>query len=421
MRVAALAAAMLSALLGFAAPVAARPAAAAGSCDDLAVQSGEQVTQTEDPSAPLDLMRVARAQQLAPPLAQSGVTVAVLDSGISPGATQIRVVARTSLTGRAQVDDAHGTAVASIVAGATRPGGGLLGVAPGAGIVDVRVFDRASGNATVQDGATPTPEALARGLTWVARHASELHIKVATVAVVVPPSEALQRAVAAATEAGVVVVAPTGTRGDDGPMSAFAEPVRGEDAGAAAFPAGYDELVVGVNATAQGIDPDAETGAVSAIVANSATDVAAPSYGVVVATPNGSTCTLLDVRTDWAAAEVSGVLALLWARFPGESPVQITARLLATASGSLEVRTPLAGAGVVQPVEALTRPVSPDARGAVSDTRSVREETPRVRAPGPIADPLVRLRRAALWTAVFGGAALAVALLVRPLISRRRP
>ena len=84
------------------------------------------------------------------------------------------------------------------------------------------------------------------------------------------------------------------------------------------FPAGYLDDVIGVNATAggaeAGTDPQLNVGA------SSATDVAAPTYGAVVLAVNGSACTLQDINTSWAAAEVSGVLALLMTQVPRRQP-----------------------------------------------------------------------------------------------------
>ena len=177
------------------------------------------------------------------------------------------------------------------------------------------------------------------------------------------------------------------------------------------FPAGYDG-VIGVNATAGGAP--AGTDALVNVGASSATDVAAPTYGSVVLAVNGSACTLQDINTGWAAAEVSGVLALLWSEYPDDDAEQITARLLATASGTMDDPTRLTGVGVVQPLEALTRPVTAGADGEFCDTRSARDENPRARAPEPEVDTLAPLRHTALWSAILGGAALLLALMLRP-------
>jgi membrane-anchored mycosin MYCP len=394
---------------------AARPAALDSVlCDSV----GDEIVQTTDPSVPLDRLRIGEAQDLVGGVASagSGVNVAVLDSGVSRQAGQIRVVGGISITGAGEINDPHGTAVASLIAAAPRADGGLVGVAPGVGIVDVRVYDTASDDGQGLDTLSPT--SLAAGLTWVAEHARQLDIKIANVSLSVPPDDQLAAAVAAVRAAGVVVVAETGTRGTTGPMEAHPLAVPGEDVVDDVYPAGYLDDVIGVNATAGGAAAD--TDPTTNVAFSSATDVAAPTYGAVVAAVNGSACTLEEINTSWAAAEVSGVLAMLWARFPKDNADQITARLLGTASGTMDDPTRLTGVGVIQPIEALTRPLKPGRTGKVSDTRSARDENPRARAPEPTVDTLASLRHTALWAAILGGAALLLALMLRPVLARRR-
>src|SRR4029079_5466302 len=115
-----------------------------------------------------------------------------------------------------------------------------------------------------------------------------------------------------------------------------------------------------------GTDPQLNVGA------SSATDVAATTYGAVVLAVNGSACTPQDINTSWAAAEVSGILALLMTRYPDDNPAQLTARLFGTASGTVDDPTRMTGYGVVQPVEALTRPLRPGKDGEYADTTSAR-------------------------------------------------
>jgi len=55
------------------------------------------------------------------------------------------------------------------------------------------------------------------------------------------------------------------------------------------------------------------------------------TYGAVSVGVNGGTCLLYDVATSWAAAEVSGVLALLRARYDDDTAAQAVARLEQTA------------------------------------------------------------------------------------------
>ena len=76
------------------------------------------------------------------------------------------------------------------------------------------------------------------------------------------------------------------------------------------------------------------------------------SYGL-----DGRPCVLEPLATSWAAAEVSGVLALLFQLHPDDNARQAVARLVNTANGTTDLAAPLVGAGVVQPLEALTRPL----------------------------------------------------------------
>ena len=142
---------------------------------------------------------------------------------------------------------------------------------------------------------------------------------------------------------------------------------------------------------------------------------------------NGGTCVLSAPATSWAAAEVGGIAALLFQRYAGESPRQIAARIVDTASGtSAEGPTTQAdagtsryfGAGVVQPVDALTRPLVP-AGGAFSSLRSMPDRTPPVRPPVEQADVLHHSRRVAIWAGLVGAGVVVVASILRPLLGRR--
>jgi membrane-anchored mycosin MYCP len=400
-------------------PVPATYAAPAATLDSVLCDNvGDEVVTTTDPSAPLDRLRIAEAQDLVggPSRAGAGVNVAVLDSGVSRQGGGVRVVGGTTISAGGEIHDPHGTAVASLIAGRPRGDGGLVGVAPAAGIVDVRVYDTLDEDSP--EGDVLTSASLAEGLRWVAANAEEQGIRIANVSVSVAPDEELAAAVRAVRDAGVIVVAETGNRGAPGPMDAFPTASPGEDVAKAVFPAGYLDDVIAVNATAGGAGGDADPQV--NVGASSATDVAAPTYGAVVLSVNGSTCTLQDVNTSWAAAEVSGVLVLLMSRYPDDNPAQTTARLLGTASGTLDDPTRMTGVGVVQPLEALTRPLRPDKDGTYAETRSARDESPRARAPEPEVDSLAPLRHTALWASILGGAALLLALMLRPVVARRR-
>jgi membrane-anchored mycosin MYCP len=407
---------------------AAAPAGAADIREDVDCEQLDATTEdrylTDRPSRPWELLDLEAAHALFDPaegLPGSGVAVAVVDSGVVAGSPFLDVAETQSFTSTPEVLDNHGSVVAGLVAGGPRDGE-PTGVAPGARVVDVRVYDQA---VPTQDGAVEVqPERVVQGLQWVADNADRLGIRVAVVALRVPDSPALEEAVRTLHEdRDVVVVAASGNRPTeetDDLYSTHAEPVPGEDAVGDVFPAGYTDHVVAVSATAGG-HPDAGFDLVGAVLPSSATDVAAPTYGAVSVALNGSTCLLPDVATSWAAAEVAGVVALLRSRYPDDTADQAVARLRETASGAAEDRNVLTGAGVVQPVEALTRPLTPDDGGAVDRSRPEGGAAGAATPPERDGDPLASAREDAVWWGLLGGGTLILALLLRPLLTRLRP
>ncbi len=156
----------------------------------------------------------------------SGVNVAVIDTGVAPVAELAhKVVAVVDLSAEAGVPEArfvdtygHGTHMAGIIAGAT-PGataahaganpGWFMGVAPGAGIVSVKVADNS--------GAVDVSQVIA-AVDWVTDHAQELGIRVINLSYSSGSNlpytrDPLAFAVERAWRAGIVVVAAAGNDG----------------------------------------------------------------------------------------------------------------------------------------------------------------------------------------------------------------
>ncbi len=372
-------------------------------------------------SAPFELLGIAAAQdQVARfvPADQKPVRVAVVSSGVHPAAAEGAIPVKGGVDASGvggEVTDPQGTEIAGLVAGAAREDKQPVGIATRAEVVDVRVFVDRDSNESREQPATPT---LANGLTWIAGQAKAQNIRVAVVPFVVQQSAGLRAAVEAVQRAGVVVVAASGDRPAAGTAfsSEFEEPpAKDEDAGPIFFPAGYPG-VVAVNATGAG-DP---TELLATVVKNSRTAVAAPAYDAVSYGLNGRTCLVEPTSTSAAAGEVAGVLALLWQRFPGEVADQIVARLVNTADGTTDNPTPLTGAGVVQPYEALTRPLAPSTTGEVERTVVQSEDDARVAAPEPPTDLLATTRDNAVWWGLIGGGLIVVVLMLRPVLARRR-
>ncbi len=141
----------------------------------------------------------------APSSPAPGRAIGIIDGGIA---------AHPSLTGRieqrgfapgAPTGSAHGTAVASLIAGS----GTVRGAAPGASLLAADVYGQTSAGGNVT--------AIARALGWMA----ERRVPVVTVSLVGPDNPLLRAAVRAAQGKGVVIVAAVG---NDGPAAPPAFP-----------------------------------------------------------------------------------------------------------------------------------------------------------------------------------------------------
>lgn len=386
------------------------------------------------PSAPLESLRIAEAQALvrqrtgAEP--GSGVAVAVVDSGVEGTHVQ-----RAGPPG-GELLFYHGTTMAGVIAGQSDDGDGgdggedgvgRIGIAPGATIYDARFYDTTNRD----DGTVPTRGGLVDALTallpQVGRGAGQ--VSIVTVALTVEDdSPGLEAAVQAITDKGAIVVASSGNRvSETEPQSDDDEPDDsayefGEDV--TLFPAGYattNSRVVSVGTTtdAEFEDPNVPQGLLSSSI-----DVVVPTFGAVSYGINRSTCSFFASSTSVAAAEVAGILALLRAAFPNDSPEQLIARLEVTATGGAApgdgAVDKFRGRGVVQPMEALTRPLQPTRDGVVGPGPQPPADVAPAALPQSQPDVLRSTRRNAVWWGLFGGGALVVALLLRPVLSRRR-
>jgi serine protease AprX len=149
----------------------------------------------------------------------NGQTIAIVDSGVnSVPALNGRVIQGADFTGTGMNDDyGHGTFVASLAAGNGRVdngnngNSGILGVAPQARIVSVKVAD-GSGRSTVGR--------VVAGLAWVVQHRAQYGIDVVNLSLSeATPSSYLTDPVDALAEAayfsGMTVVASAGNDGSD--------------------------------------------------------------------------------------------------------------------------------------------------------------------------------------------------------------
>lgn len=296
-----------------------------------------------------------------------GVTVAVVDSGVDArhpklaGAVEQPVDFRTSPTGagfeqgRGTGDDCenHGTPIAGIIA--ARAGGDerVLGIAPDARIAPVR-FDGALAQA-------PT-EMIAAAIRAGADRGQVMNLSFA----VGVDEPAIRKAVQYAVDRDVVVVAAAGNEARSQP-------------GLTWYPAAYDGVlaVAGVDAAGQA-SAESNRGAW--------VDVAAPGEGLTAPSTGGAGFVAVK-GTSFATAVVSGVAALVRARYPDMPAAEVVRRIEATAVSSTGGRDERTGAGIVDPYLALTAeavaPPAPQARDAPVATVRV-EPVPE---PAPLFGP----------------------------------
>ena len=418
---------VLAASLASSALVASGPAASAydgveEDCANIAAEDTRQFATTRR-SLPLETMEVGAATTRVRKLGRKpgeGVVVAVIDSGVAP-------LAPVTIAGRVDAGnkvpdptDYHGTAVAGLIAGHPRDGAGrAVGIAPFASIYDVQVYDDA--DATVDDASQSpmTVANLTQGLDAVIAAVPTLGIEIVNISLVLPYDDGIRDRIAQLTSMGVVVVAPTGNRSDrlpEGMPSYFAEEHQaGEDAAPWIHPADFDG-VLGVSATPGGADSPDPT---AYVMENSNTDVAAPTAMAVSYSLKGESCLLQVPATSFAAAEVSGVLALLQSAY--DEPVAASVRrLLTTANGRPDIPNTLVGAGEVQAYDAVTRPMEVSDSGVDLGVGTVQHQPQVLAVPEEPEDVLASTRENAVWWGLLGGGLLLLALVLRPVLARRR-
>jgi type VII secretion-associated serine protease mycosin len=262
----------------------------------------------------------------------AGVTVAVIDSGVDASHPDLsgQVLSGADLTAGGASDgttddDGHGTGMASIIAGTGRgrAGTGMMGLAPEAKILPVRVLSR-------RGQGVPSSEGI--------RYAVEHGARVVNVSLGARDTDSgylsdLRSAVDEAMAHDAIVVASAGNEGTTG------NPVE--------YPAGMRGVVAvaGVDSSSR---PYSNTEHGPQVV------LAAPATNLEHAGLAGGYT--VGTGTSGAAAYVSATAALVAARFPGLSAGQIIDRLLRTAShpDGCADRSTYYGFGVVNPLAALT-------------------------------------------------------------------
>ena len=228
----------------------------------------------------LDTLGVAEAQRWS---TGRGVRVAVVDTGVAGAHPDLagQVAERRDFVGGDAADDRHGTAIAGIIAAKTDNGLGIVGIAPGARLLALRACEQREpggrGSCTTFD--------LARAIDFaIGAEADVLNLSLGG-----PQDRLLERLLVQAKAQRIIVVAAAGE-------------------GGAAFPSGMDGVIA--------VRGDGGQIPGSALVAPG-TDV------LSLAPPDGYD---YFSGSSIAAAQVSGIVALLLERAPELSAAEARAQ-----------------------------------------------------------------------------------------------
>jgi hypothetical protein len=224
----------------------------------------------------------------------NGVTVAVIDSGIDPNHPDLAgAIAATYDAASADRPHPHGTGMAGAIASR----GTVQGIAPRAELLAIRAFSASSQDA---EGTTLN---IIKGLDF----AAEKGARIVNMSFAGPSDPRLRDTLAKAYAKGIVLIAAAGNAGPNSPPL---------------FPAA-DPSVIAVTAT------DSSDALFTGANRGKYIAVAAPGVDVLVPAPDGGY--QLTTGTSVAAAEVSGVVALLIERNPHLTPKDVRRILTRTA------------------------------------------------------------------------------------------
>ena len=347
----------------------------------------------------------------------AGITVAVLGTGVAAGHPDLAgsVTTGPDFTGSGRAPGGslwgiNGTEVAGVIAGHGHGTGGedgLLGIAPAAKILSIRVSleynDPLNSSAAL---ARRLPAAIADGIIYAVDHGAriiDLPLDPGTAGLTgqgdpaaAGGSRAEQAAVAYALRKNVVLVAPAG---DDG-----------QGPGLVNYPAAYPG-VIAVGAVGR-------NGQVAAFSSRrSYVTLTAPGVDLASAVPPDGYAQVSSTST--SSGIVAGVAALILSRFPHLTVAQVT-RALTGGTTTDRTAAPGAGHGIVDAARAVdlaasiaaaSQPTRPAVRPS---SKPVRSSTPAAHRAGAsaVAGSLVRY--------VVAGLCVLIALLVVLLLVMRR-
>jgi filamentous hemagglutinin family protein len=281
----------------------------------LLVQAAAAISKGDSAQYMLDKLHLDKAQVIA---TGKGVTIALIDSEIDQRHTELQGAISEELDTLdvKEPPDSHGTAMAGAIVSHDR----LLGVAPGATILAVRAFGKSN---NTSEGTTLS---ILKGIDWAVSHGA----RVINMSFAGPRDPSLERALKAAHEKGVVLIAAAGNAGPKSPPL---------------YP-GADPNVIAVTAT------DVRDQVFRGANQGPQLSVAAPGVEILAAAPEETY--QMSTGTSIATAHVSGVVALMLERDPTLKPDDVRKILESTTTDlGPKGKNSQFGWGLVNPEKAL--------------------------------------------------------------------
>jgi len=278
-------------------------------------QEQQQIAMNSDQYAP-EKLNLPAAHRLA---TGNRILVAVIDSEVDASHPDLAgaIVKNFDASSDEERPHSHGTGMAGAIA-ARRV---MLGTAPRVGLLTVRAF---GSRANTVEGTTFN---IIKGLDW----AAEQGARVVNMSFAGPSDPRLRDALAKANKKGMVLIAAAGNAGPKSPPL---------------FPAA-DPNVIAVTAT------DLDDAIFSGANRGDHIAVAAPGVDILAPAPDGAY--QFTTGTSVAAAEVSGVAALLIERNPALTPADVRKILTSTAKDlGPKGKDRDFGAGLVNALQAVT-------------------------------------------------------------------
>ncbi|MFD8593911.1 S8 family serine peptidase [Kitasatospora sp. NPDC059646] len=339
----------------------------------------------------------------------AGVTVAVIDTGVDASHPDLAgsVLAGYDPSGQGlstKPTEAHGTKMASLIAGHGHGPDGVVGLAPDAKILPV-----------YKDGAGGT-DAVPKGIRWAVDQGAKV-VNISLGGPGAPGSDpALTEAVGYAVKHDALVVGPTGNSGLGSVESPANEP---------------GVLAVGAIDRNGRIWPQSNYGP--------QTLISAPGVRIVSAGACAGSRYCIGDGTSDATAYVSGAAALVRAKYPKLTAGQVAERLVESAKPPAapkggKLPDPHYGYGILSPYDALTKdiPAGPEQGPLATTADAPTGRTPADSGPSPagagpaaageIGDPSKSAPGVGVLLAVGGGCAVLLVVIVLVVArSRRRP